>query len=503
MEIPKVFISYSHDSPEHAERVLALSDKLRQDGIDCHIDQYEISPPEGWPRWMINHIEWADFVLVVCTEIYNLRFRGKSPLGHGKGVKWEGAILTQELYETEFYNTRFIPVVFSSQNTDHIPVILKGQTYYDVSTDKGYESLYRHLTKQPETVKPELGKIRSMPPRKRKTDFFSIDATSLRRAYFNRVLEDSQSLYLSGIDRKAVGCDDESCLSLESVYTALLTRSVEKEREFRQEKRDMEEGHLSALTLLDRHDRLVLLGDPGSGKSTFVNFVAICLSGENLNQSGAYLERLTCPLPDGEGKDREEKQPWSHGALLPVRIVLRDFAARGLPGSLKETTAEDLWQFIESELSKGMLRDFAPHLRQELMEKGGIILFDGLDEVPEADNRREQIKSAVEDFAKTFDQCRILVTSRTYAYQKQNWRLSGFSEAELAPFSAGQIRRFIDQWYSHIASFHRYDKEDAQGRAELLKRAVFGSGRLLELAKRPILLTLMASLHALARWKSS
>jgi hypothetical protein len=47
MKAPKVFISYSHGSPDHAEHVLALSDKLRQDGIDCHIDQYKISPPEG------------------------------------------------------------------------------------------------------------------------------------------------------------------------------------------------------------------------------------------------------------------------------------------------------------------------------------------------------------------------------------------------------------------------------------------------------------------------
>ena len=301
----------------------------------------------------------------------------------------------------------------------------------------------------------------------------SLDPIALRNAYLNRLLLITGSLYLSGIDRKAVGYEDESCLSIESVYTALLTRSVDKERILRSN-RELEEGSLSALTLLNRYDRLVLLGDHGSGKSTFVNFVAICLSGENLNQTGAYLERLTCPLPDDEGMDREERQPWSHGALLPVRIVLRDFAARGLPDSLKETTAEDLWQFIESELNKGMLSEFSLYLRQELMEQGGIILLDGLDEVPEADSRREQIKSAVEDFAKTFDRCRILVTSRTYAYQKQNWRLTGFAEAELAPFSSGQIRRFIDQWYSHIASVHRYDKEDAQGRAELLKRAIFG-----------------------------
>lgn len=49
---PKVLISYSHDSPEHADCVRELSDRLRADGIDCILDQYEVSPPEGWPLWM-------------------------------------------------------------------------------------------------------------------------------------------------------------------------------------------------------------------------------------------------------------------------------------------------------------------------------------------------------------------------------------------------------------------------------------------------------------------
>ena len=44
---PKVFISYSHDSLEHSNRVRELSDRLREDGIDCILDQYEVSPPEG------------------------------------------------------------------------------------------------------------------------------------------------------------------------------------------------------------------------------------------------------------------------------------------------------------------------------------------------------------------------------------------------------------------------------------------------------------------------
>jgi SEFIR domain len=67
---PKVFISYSHDSEEHQELVLSFADRLRDEGINCNIDQYETSPHEGWSRWAINQIEEAEFVMVVCTDPY-------------------------------------------------------------------------------------------------------------------------------------------------------------------------------------------------------------------------------------------------------------------------------------------------------------------------------------------------------------------------------------------------------------------------------------------------
>jgi hypothetical protein len=64
------FISYSHDTDEHKLRVLTLANRLRADGIDVHIDQYEDSPPEGWPRWMEAWIRKAQYVLVLCTETF-------------------------------------------------------------------------------------------------------------------------------------------------------------------------------------------------------------------------------------------------------------------------------------------------------------------------------------------------------------------------------------------------------------------------------------------------
>ena len=73
------------------------------------------------------------------------------------------------------------------------------------------------------------------------------------------------------------------------------------------------------------------------------------------------------------------------------------------------------------------------------------MLLDGLDEVPTTGTRREQIKTAVEEFASVFPRCRIVVTGRTFAYQRPDWRLTGFEPVVLAPFGTGQIRRFIDR----------------------------------------------------------
>jgi hypothetical protein len=49
---------------------------------------------------------------------------------------------------------------------------IKGATFYFLPSQ--YDNLYRHLTNQPETVKPELGKLKSLPPRERKPDYLGI-----------------------------------------------------------------------------------------------------------------------------------------------------------------------------------------------------------------------------------------------------------------------------------------------------------------------------------------
>ena len=159
-----VFISYSHDSDAHRERVLGLSERLRADGIVTILDQYVTgSPAGGWPRWMLDQLDLADYVLVICTETYYRRFRGHEQPEKGKGVDWEGALITQEIYYSRSKTLKFVPVFMDAAVDNWIPEPLRSISYYALTSVNAYQNLYDFLLGQAGVEPGAIGTLKRKP----------------------------------------------------------------------------------------------------------------------------------------------------------------------------------------------------------------------------------------------------------------------------------------------------------------------------------------------------
>ena len=137
-------------------------------------------------------------------------------------------------------------------------------------------------------------------------------------------------------------------------------------------------------------------------------------------------------------------------------------------------------------------------LKQKLMQApGGMILLDGLDEVPAANQRRIHLLQAIQALVAAMpDQTRFIVTARPYAYTDPRWRLKDFTAFFLTPFDEEQRLQFIKGWYDAARSRFPLRNADLNQRIPDLIDRVENQPHLRELAERPLLLTLISISHA-------
>ena len=162
-----VFISYSHDSDEHAERVRGLCASLSRDGCDCRLDVYK-DTDEDWPIWMTRQLLETGFVLCVVTETYARRFQDRELPDQGKGVGWEAGLIRRLLYQKKLHNNRIFPVFFVPSDERRIPLELVGYDFFFLA-GAGYEALLRKVLNQPNFTPPDAGRppnlgTRTTPP---------------------------------------------------------------------------------------------------------------------------------------------------------------------------------------------------------------------------------------------------------------------------------------------------------------------------------------------------
>ncbi len=260
--------------------------------------------------------------------------------------------------------------------------------------------------------------------------------------------------------------------------------------------RDMGYLRESVFEVLAAHPLIVITGAAGTGKSSLCRFIVTAL---------AYA----CD-PRAERQDRVKGlemlgASWIHGPILPIYVSLRDFAnsPERFPSSLRAATAEHLLDYIKSATG-----NLAPHLEAyltltEVPTHGSLLVLDGLDEVYEAKDR-VILQRVIENWADRFPSCRVIVTSRTYAYRHDSrWRLSErFASAELAPFTWGQVKTYIERWYDNVAEARpsvlggrTVARKQAQLMAADLNQAIRENRALWPLARQPLMLALLTLIH--------
>lgn len=136
---PTVFISYSWDDEPHTEWVRGLAARLRGDGVDVTLDQWELQPGDRLPAFMEAAIREHDYILIVCTPHY----RERSDAREG-GVGYEGDIMTGELL-TGRNERKFIPVLRRGDTANAVPTWLSGKYHADMRDGAEAERSYRDL----------------------------------------------------------------------------------------------------------------------------------------------------------------------------------------------------------------------------------------------------------------------------------------------------------------------------------------------------------------------
>lgn len=153
--IPKVFVSYSHDTLEHKHWVLELATRLRNNGIDAILDQFELQPGADIPHFMETHLSSSDKILMICTD----KYVEKANKGEG-GVGYEKMIITSNLLKRIDEN-KIIPIIRRKDGNQEVPTFLKSKMYIDISRDDDfefhYDELVRTIHNRPLFAKPPVG----------------------------------------------------------------------------------------------------------------------------------------------------------------------------------------------------------------------------------------------------------------------------------------------------------------------------------------------------------
>ena len=302
--VPLVFISYSHDSPEHKRWVAELASELRRNGIEVVLDQWDLRLGDDVPKFMERSVRSSDRVLVICTSLYIGKFND----GVG-GVGYESVVVTGELIR-DLGTAKFIPIVRDKRADPFLPSALGTRLYMDFTDDakrvEAFEQLLRELHNVPASQKPPLGANPfALTPEKREVPSADsapvLEVTAVTQAGLITAL----SVYRSARD-----------IALKDDQHAWRKLATSAKREARRQLMDWATTFLTKSPSVDAKERM---DEALQGVATFTPLIAMALAGVESGRE-RYVGQFSLM------EDVLNPEEWVHGGLTH-RIELPDAAA--------------------------------------------------------------------------------------------------------------------------------------------------------------------------------
>jgi len=292
--------------------------------------------------------------------------------------------------------------------------------------------------------------------------------------YCREVLDQTRYIRLDGIAAAAKALN----YPIECLYTRLRTHAQHA---------DLHRDLVDLADLLPKHHRLLIEGQPGSGKTTFLRLAASVLARDFLDE----------PCPEGPSW-RAVHLGRGVARTLPVFLRLSHLATA--PKDTRKGAARLLDHLAdETKPRTGDTADQAQARRaawdRRLVAGEATLLLDGLDEVGDP-VLRDQVFASLQDILRAWPKCQVIVTSRPLAVEPL--KALGFAHASVAAFGADEVRAYVERW---VHAYFETDSDKARGTTEeayaaKLLGVLLGRQELRRLASTPVMLTCLCVVYS-------